>query len=887
MKNYWTYKVNNLLKEFEVTTDDGLSAKQVRERRKKYGKNRLQETKSKSTLEILIDQFESLIMVLLVVAAVLSFLFSDPVQGLAIVAVILLTVAIGFFTEVKAARSMEALHKMSRVSANVRRDGDVKQIPAIELVPGDIVILDGGDMVSADMRIIEANRLQADESALTGESVPISKTTEKIKEDAPLSDRKNMLFKGTFVTRGSGAAVVVSTGMDTELGNISELVEESEEEITPIEKRLNRLANKLIWITIGIAAVVSVLGILNEKNVFLMIETGIALAVAAIPEGLPIVATIALARGVMRMAKRNALINRLGSVETLGATNIIFSDKTGTLTENRMTVTDIVLADERIKITENQNDNFVKDDKPVDLNDDKILHEALKIGVLCNNASLSEDGENEIGDPLETALLVAGKKAQMERDQLLEEMPEKREEAFDPENKMMATFHQKNDTYYVAVKGAPESVLKVCTKISMQDGEKDMSDAERDDWMNTNQQMADDGLRVLAVAQRDAETTDENPYENLTLYGLVGLFDPPRESVKEAIAACHHAGIDVKMVTGDHPITARKVASAVDLIGDEKTDVMIGQDLKHFEDLTDDEKQKIQDIPIFARVNPKQKLDLISVHQDNGAIVAMTGDGVNDAPALKKADIGIAMGKRGTQVAREAADMILKDDEFSTIVTAVEYGRVIFKNIRKFVLFLLSGNVGEVLAVGLASILSLPLPVLPLQILFINLLLDVFPAMALGVGKGNPNVMHQAPRDSSEPILKKQQWSLIAGYGAIIALCILGALILAMEWLNLPTDKAVTVSFLTLGFTRLGHVFNMRDTESKLILNEVTTNPLVWGAILLCGTMLLAGVYLPGLSGILQTYHPDLSAWTLIFGISVIPLFIGQSMKLIKKHVLK
>ncbi|MEE4310254.1 MAG: cation-transporting P-type ATPase [candidate division KSB1 bacterium] len=881
MNKFWSLKTEEILQNFDVSVDEGLSCHTVKSSQKKYGKNRLRETKSRSTLAILVDQFESLIMVLLAVAALLSFIFGENMQGFAVIAVILVTAAIGFFTEIRAVRSMQALRQMSRVSANVRRGGEAMQIPAVELVPGDIVILDGGDIITADMRILEANKLQVDESALTGESVPVSKSTEALPEDTPVSDRKNSLFKGTAVTRGSGEGIVVSTGMDTELGKISELVEESEEEITPIEKRLNRLGNKLIWLTIGIAAVVSLIGISQDRDLFLMIETGIALAVAAIPEGLPIVATIALARGLSRMAKRNALINKLGSVETLGATNIIFTDKTGTLTENKMHVTEIVLKDAKVRVS---GEKFSMDNENIDPESHKTLSEALKIGVLCNNASLSDSSDEDIGDPLETALLSAGDKASLSRKNLLEHMPEGREEAFDPDNKMMATFHHQDDEFYVAVKGAPESVLDVCENISTSDGIENMDQTERERWMEINQKMADNGLRVLAVAWRVASSAEENPYQNLNFTGLIGLLDPPRKAVKEAIAACHGAGIEVKMVTGDHPITARKVASAVELSKEDNVQVISGEDLKDFEKLTEDERRKFREVPIFARVSPEQKLDLISVHQENGAIVAMTGDGVNDAPALKKADIGIAMGRRGTQVAREAADMILKDDAFSSIVTAVGYGRVIFKNIRKFVLYLLSGNVGEVMAVGLASLVGLPLPLRPLQILFINLLLDVFPAMALGVGEGDPNVMQRHPRDPGEPVLAGKHWWLISGYGTLIAMCMMGALILAMDWLHLSADEAVTISFLTLGFTRLWHVFNMREVDSKLIRNEITKNPFVWGAILLCATMLIAAVYLPGLSDILGTHQPDASEWRLIVGMSLIPLLIGQGAQLFIRH---
>ncbi len=880
MKTPWNKNIDDILAKLNVSPDKGLSSREVEKRRDRYGPNRLRKVKSKSRLEIFIDQFKSLIMVLLAVAAVLSFLFGDVMQGVAVIAVILLTVAIGFFTENKAMQSMQALRRMGRVTTNVRRDGQQMSIAARELVPGDIVVLDGGDILTADLRLIEANKLHADESPLTGESVQVSKTAKVMEADIPLSERKNMMYKGTAVTRGSGAGVVISTGMDTELGQISELVEKAEQQVTPIEKRLNQLGNRLIWVTIAIAGLVSVIGILRQKGVVLMVETGIALAVAAIPEGLPIVATIALARGLLRMAKRNALVNRLGSVETLGETNIIFADKTGTLTENKMTVSEIVLENAEIFISKQDAAKpFEKDGENIGPEQFGPLHQALKIGVFCNNASLSQDGDAKsetTGDPLEAALLAAGLKAGIKRQDLLEKMPEEREEAFDPENKMMATFHRQNSGYFVAVKGAPEAVLEVCSHVVTHSGKNKLNDGDREKWEKINQRMAKDGLRVLAVARREAGSVDENPYKNLVLVGFVGLYDPPRKAVAEAIKSCHDASIRVKMVTGDQQITARNVGREVNLIQDDNVHIYQGTDLAPYEKMTEKQKQTILDVPVFARVNPKQKLDLISVHQDDGYIVAMTGDGVNDAPALKKADIGIAMGGRGTQVAREAADMILKDDAFETIVTAVKYGRIIFKNIRKFVLFLLSGNVGEVLAVGFASLFNMPLPIHPIQILFINLLLDVFPALALGMSEGYINIMKQPPRDSQEPVLTRSHWLVVLGYGLLLSLCILGSLFLAIHVLGLPAEKAVTVSFMTLGFSRLFHIFNMRSRDSKMFRNEVTTNPYVWGAIAVCVVMLLAAVYLPGLDDVLRTFTPGMNVWGLILGMSLVPLFVGQ-----------
>jgi len=747
--------------------------------------------------------------------------------------------------------------------------------------------LEGGDVISADLRVIKASRLEANESALTGESVPVNKQLEPIEAESPLAERASMLYKGTALTRGSGEGVVVATGMETELGHISTLVEEAEKEATPLEQRLDELGHKLVWITLAIAAIVGVLGILGGKEILLMIETAIALAVAAIPEGLPIVATIALARGMQRMARRNALINRLAAVETLGGTSVICADKTGTLTENQMTVTCITVAGGQIEVSGEglqPEGEFKQDGQPLDPMEHELLRQALQVGVLCNNASFStgseDDNENVIGDPVETALLVAGLKAQINRDDLLEQMPREREEAFDTDTKMMATFHQDNDHYYVAVKGAPEAVLDASSRLLTEEGEKELSDDVRQQWLEQNEQMAEEGLRVLAVASKTVNQQEVEPYQDLTLIGLMGMADPPREEVQDAIKACQEAGIKVIMVTGDQPVTARSIGRAVGLANGTETRVVHGQEMKGLDHLSDQEKQNILETAILARVSPKQKLDLIEVHQKNGAIVAMTGDGINDAPALKKADIGIAMGQRGTQVAREAADMVLKDDSFATIVAAVEQGRVIFDNIRKFVLFLLSCNISEIMTVGAAAVADMPLPILPLQILFLNLVTDVFPALALGVSKGDPSVMKRPPRDTEEPIMTRQHWGAVAVYGVIITISVFGALGLALYWLQLEQQQAVTVTFLTLASAQLWHVFNMRERESGWLNNEITRNPFIWGAVALCFGLLGLAVYLPGLSDVLQVVDPGLNGWLVVLGMSLVILMAGQLLKL-------
>lgn len=882
-KNPWNQSSKEILQAFEVSPEEGLSERQVKSRRKQHGKNLLKGKKPKSTWSILIDQFESPIMLLLAAAAALSLGLGETIDGIAIIVVIILTAAIGFFTEIRAVRSMEALREMSKSDATVRRNGNVKTITADFLVPGDIVILDSGDVVSADMRLIEANKLQADESALTGESLPVSKTADKLDGDLEIAEQKNMLFKGTAITNGSGMGVVTSIGMETELGKISRLVAEAEEEITPLEKRLDKLAHKLIWLTLSVAAAVAVIGIIRGRNLFLMVETAIALAVAAIPEGLPIVATVALARGMLRMAKRNALINKLASVETLGATNIIFTDKTGTLTENKMTVTRILTGTQEYKVAGEKTDTesetaFYTNDKPVNINENDLLQKIVRVGVLCNNASLNDEQEG-IGDPLEVALLQLGLKAKIHRDDLLDELAEAREVAFQPDTKMMATYHETNGAYYLAVKGAPEAIIEHAAKIRTNNEEKKLDDKTKKSLLEKNEALAGRGLRMLAIAERTTESKDDDPYGNLTFLALIGLKDPPREEIPAAIKECVNAGIRVIMVTGDQANTAKNIAEQIKLTGDSEPKIMQGRELKNLGSLSDTERQQVLETAIFARVSPEQKLDMIDIHQNNNSIVAMTGDGVNDAPALKKADIGIAMGQRGTQVARESADMILKDDAFSSILIAVRFGRVIFNNIRKFVLFLLSGNVGEVVAVAVASAFGLPLPLLPLQILFINMILDVFPALALGVGEGESGVMKKPPRDADEPIMTRGHWRGIGLYGILIALTVLGALIIALKWFGYSDLRATTISFLTLGFARLWHVFNMRDRNSTLLKNDVIKNPFVWGAIVLCALLLISTVVFPWLGNVLKIEHPGPDGWFLVIGMSLIPFIIGQFYK--------
>lgn len=878
----WSLTFEEVIQDLDSNLQDGLSDRQVKNRLSKFGKNKLREYKRKSILQILFDQFKSLIILLLVVAAIASFLFGEFLDAWAILVVVFISAAIGFITELQAVRSMEALFELGHVHTRVLRDGSVILADAETLVPGDIILLDGGDVVTADLRIVESSQLQTDESVLTGESLPISKQTDPLPSDMVLAERNNMLYKGTAITRGSGKAVVVKTGMDTELGAISELVQSTGDEKTPLEDRLNKLGNKLIWITLFIAAVITITGIYSGREVLFMIQTGVALAVAAIPEGLPVVATIALAKGVKTMASKHALITRLSSVETLGSTQVILTDKTGTLTENRMTVETYLLPSGRVEVSGKPEKDHQK------LTEYPGLRDILVTGILCNNATLPDSKDGKVsGDPLEVALLNAAKNYGFSIDSIRTENPKQQEEAFDAESKMMATWNQVDaDIYRVHVKGAPDAVLRSCNSMGLIGSTKPMDENERNQWIEKNNELAAQGLRMIACAQKDVSSAEGKPYENLTFTGFVGLLDPPRSDIAEAIENCKKAGIKVVMVTGDQEQTARYIANEIGIESDSEANVVHGRELAKLDikKLSDQEKKSLLETSVFARINPSQKLNLIDLFQSNNLTVAMTGDGVNDAPALKSADIGIAMGQRGSQVAREAADMILTDDAFSSIVTAIEQGRIIFANIRKFVYYLMSCNVSEVTVIALSVVVGTPLPILPLQILFLNLVTDVFPALALGLSEGEKQMMSEQPRKRHEPILTNQIWLGIAGYGALISLSVMGTLFVGMRVLNLPVAEAVTLSFLCLAFAQLWHVFNMRGDRSKIFDNTIFKNRFIWGAIILSAVLILSGVYIPALANALSIYPPRASGWFTVLIFSLIPFVTGELMRMLENH---
>jgi Ca2+-transporting ATPase len=830
---FWARTPDEVADLLDVDPEHGLAADEVAHRRERYGPNHLREHKSKSKWRILVDQFKSLVVLLLVAAAVVAMFVGDFVEAGAVFAVVMINAAIGFFMELGAVRSMEALREMTRVEAKVLRDGEITVIPAVDIVPGDILAVESGDMIAADARVFRSSKLESDESILTGESMPIDKNREPVDEDTVLADRTCMLYKGTSVTRGTARAIVAETGMQTEIGRVSRLIDEVEESGTPLEDRLDDLSRSLVWVCLGIATVIGLTNYVAGRELFTVVETSIALAIATIPEGLPIVATIALAQGMRRMARRNALIKNLAAVETLGSTGIIFTDKTGTLTVNRMTVEKLE-TDEGTASSGDWSDGAQAGE---------LVRRGLEVAALCNNATLGDEPSESIGDPMEVALLAAAREAGITRSELVEAYPEVREVAFDEHSKKMATIHEADGSFRYAIKGAPEAMFDVADSVVDRDGEeRPFDDEARERWEERNSALASRGLRILALGEKTADTSDEAPYEGVTLLGLVALVDPPRDDVKAALEACHRAGVRVVMVTGDQPVTAKYIAEEVGLLPEgTSSEVIRGGEV----DTLDDER--IAGASIFARVDPEQKLNIVGLHQERGSIVAMTGDGVNDAPALRKADIGVAMGKRGTQVAKEAADIVLRDDAFSSIVAAIERGRVIFDNIRKFVLYLLSCNISEIAVIAIAALAfpKLPLPITALQILFLNLVTDVFPALALGVGEGDERVMERSPRDPDESILMRQHWRSIVMWGAIITVPTLSVYTLAQFVYGFTDAEAVSMAFLVLASGQLFHVFNMRDPGARPWNNEITRNKWVWGAVALCILLLIVPFYIP------------------------------------------
>ncbi|GAB7081624.1 cation-translocating P-type ATPase [Megalodesulfovibrio paquesii] len=870
----WTVTPDALARMLKTDLRLGLEEEDARARLERYGENVITAQKQEPWHAILLRQAMNLIALLLVLAAVMSAVLGEWLEVAAIAVALLLNVLIGFITELKALRSIAALQRMAQTSARVIRGGRVKEIPTPLLVPGDLVALEAGDVLAADMRVVESSRLRANESALTGESLPVDKTAEPLPESTILAERANMLFKGTALHLGTGLALITATGMHTELGRIAALTQSARAEQSPLEKRLNSLGGKLFWITLAVAGVVVAAGLHSGMALPFIIQTAIALAVATIPEGLPIVATIALAQGMWRMAAHNAVITRLSAVETLGTVNVLCSDKTGTLTENRMRLDSLLLArqDGAPEAVSFQNTPAHPPQ----------LAAAVRAGTLCNNAQLNHEDDDPVGDPLELALLQAGRTMALERDALLQDLPELREEAFDPETVMMATYHQDGDGVLVAVKGAPERVLAACSRVRTPAGDLPLSPGLRQAWEDGNAALAGNGLRLLGLAEKRVESPQIAPYDQLTLLGLAGLADPPRAEMRDVVARLRQQGVRLVMVTGDQPATALAVGQAlglVDAAGKDGGRVLTGADLKPTHTLSPEEKHALLQTNVFARVTPEQKLDLIALYQEAGHVVGMTGDGVNDAPALKKSDIGVAMGLRGTQVAQEAADLVLKDDALATVAMAVDQGRVIFNNIRKFIVYLLSGNVGQLMLIGAAMGLGLRLPLLPLQILYLNMICDIFPALALGLGQGTGAPPPPQPRGVREPVLTAGHWTAIFVYGAVIAASIFGAYWLALHRLLLTQEQAVAVTFLTLALARIWHTFNLREPGTGLLVNDVTCNPFAWGAVAVSLGLVCIAVFVPTVAAALHVVPLGRDGWLTVLLCSLAPSVVLQLYK--------
>jgi len=880
-----TFSVKEILTALQTDSVAGISQKEADKRTQAFGLNVYKAQKQKSILLMMLLQFKSPIVYLLFFAVAVTLYFQDYIESIAILAVIFINAIIGFFMELQARNSMNALREMDVIHSRVIRDGTIQEIPSEKIVPGDVIVLEAGDVIPGDARIVESNQLQCDESALTGESLPSEKNTEKLSKDTMLGDQFNMVFKGTSVTNGNGKAVVTGIAEQTQLGTITSLVENSQETETPLDKKISVLSKKLIWITLGMTSLFAITGIIQGNNWVLILETSIALAVAAFPEGLPIVVTVAMAYGMLLMAKRNAIVKKLSAVETLGSANVILTDKTGTLTENKIYVDSFSFPEETVVV--DIKDNKVSFDEGNREKSEAAFNQLKLIGALCNNATPKNDDDKKkwLGDPIEVALVHLVNASGSSVDELKKQYERLGEMPFSSETKIMGTLHKNEGRYFVAAKGSVEHLLEKCSKIQLGETVKDLSENERKKILLDSEQMASNGLRVLAFAHRDEAEINEEDYLNGLVYvAMIGFIDPPRLDIKEAILSCRKAGIQVVMITGDHPLTALNIAKQVGLVDEVEQNTITGIDIPPMDSLSDEWNGKILSTSVFARTTPKQKLDIVDVYQKAGNIVVMTGDGVNDAPALKKADIGIAMGMRGTQVAKETASIVLKDDSFISIARAVSHGREIFQNIQKFVIYLVSCNLSEIFIVTTIGLFAPASTLLPLQILFLNMVTDVFPALALGLGSGDKTVMDRPPKDSQNLIVSNRDWMTISLYAAVMTIAILVAVVYCKQTISSDSKILNNVAFITLVFAQLFHVFNMSSAHSKLIVNEITKNKFVWIALVIC-TLLMVLVYaLPQMRLVLDLAILPPKIWLVSILSALIPLVVFQFLKIIRER---
>lgn len=869
----------DVLKELVVDPAVGLSSEEVAKRLAQYGPNKLKGKPKKSLLSLFLSQLKDMLIYVLLGATLITMFIGEYVDAIIILLVVFVNAAIGVIQESKAEKAIEALQQMTTPKSLVRRDGKAKEISSEEIVPGDIVLIDAGRYIPADLRLIESANLQIEESALTGESVPSDKSASELYEDpkTPIGDRNNMAFMSTLATYGRGEGVVIATAMDTEIGQIAKILDEEHEEMTPLQRRLDELGKTLGFIAIGICALIFGIALIQKRDLFEMFLTAISLAVAAIPEGLAAIVAIVLALGVTRMSKINAIIKKLPAVETLGSVNIICSDKTGTLTQNKMTVVK--------HYTLNQLTDLPASDETLSASFD--TKELVRSFVLSSDATF-ENGAGT-GDPTEIALIVLGNRYGLFRKDLYQSSPRVSENPFDSDRKLMSTLTKEEGYFRVHTKGAIDNILKISDTV-LSDGKViPLTDEIRKQYSEIAERMSDEALRVLGVAFKNVDTVIEasEMEKGLTLIGMVGMIDPPRLEVKDSIAEAKRAGITPIMITGDHKNTAVAIAKELGIAAS------IEQSLTgaEIDQLSDEEFSKnINNYRVFARVSPEHKVKIVRAFKSHGNIVSMTGDGVNDAPSLKYADIGVAMGITGTDVSKGASDMILTDDNFTTIVHAIEEGRNIYSNIKKSVIFLLSCNLGEVVTIFLSVLFSWPIPLLPTQILWINLITDTLPAIALGVDTPDKDVMNRKPRDPNESFFANGASTRAIIGGVLIGLLTLTAFYFglrehgyALHAENIPEEVltyARTMAFVVLAASQLFYSFSVRNSSKSIVQIGLFTNIYLVGAVLIGFILQLAVISITPLANAFKVHNLSAQDWLLVIGFALIPLIINDIIKM-------
>lgn len=878
MKKYFNQSASETAEDLQVDLSTGLSGKEATERSQKYGSNRLEGGKEKSILAMALDQLKDFLVLILIVAAVISILLGEDLEGIVILAIVVLNTFLGVYQENKASNALKALKEMASPHAKALRDGQVVEIASHEVVPGDVVILEAGDYIPADLRLVESINLKIDEAALTGESVPVEKDAKAVlPEDASLGDRINSAYMGTVITYGRGKGVITDTGMKTQMGNIAGMLNSSSDEATPLQKKLDSLGKLLGIVCLSICGIIFVLGLLRGMELFDIFMTSVSLAVAAIPEGLTVVVTVVLAMGMQRMVKCNAIIKRLSAVETLGSTTVICSDKTGTLTQNKMTIQRIYDGKELYDVS---GTGYSPAGDILDASGNKradAVQKILECVLLCNDAIYDPEKESIVGDPTEGAMVVLSHKAGMVKDQWEKKYPRLQEIPFDSDRKLMSTFHNIDGKTVMYTKGAPDELLRRCIAIDLNGTVEELSEEKRQEILAANQGFAEDALRVIGAAYKQVEQVDTSfeAENDLIFVGLVGMIDPPREEAKDAINVCKKAGIQVKMITGDHKITATAIGRQLGIV-EEGAVAVEGREISEMDD--EQLRESVKTVNVFARVSPEHKVRLVDAVRANGDIAAMTGDGVNDAPSLKHADIGVAMGITGTDVSKEAADMILTDDNFASIVRAVAEGRTIYSNIRKVVGFLLSCNIGEILVIFIAMLAGMPVPLVAIQLLSINLITDAFPAFALGMEKEEPGVMDRHPRDPSEPIVDKKMAIAVGIQSIALAIGTLGAFSYGY-FAHQDLDVARTACFLTLVLGELLRAYSSRSEKVSIFKMRIFENSYLNKCVIASLAFLLASIYIPVLNPIFGTVMLTFDEIIVSLVLALVPMLGGELAK--------